>query len=405
MNVELSAERRLPRLNAALATLALCFAAAIADGYDVVSMGLAAPRMAPAIGLTRDQLGPVFSAAVLGLFIGAVGVGRLADRIGRKPCLAGALCLVAGFSLATPPCRSFESLLVVRLLAGVGFGGAMPNIIALASEQASERARARTVTIIAAGFPLGSAAASAVAAIADWRAIFWVGGLYPLLLAAAVAIALPESARFLARAPPHRSATAPGLPRALFGDGRWLTTLILWLASFAVLLVLYLLLNWLPLLLTAKGLGKGEASLVTMGFHLASATGALPLGLLMGRRRRAWSLCLWFAGLGAGLIALALAPSFAWVVPAALAVGFFVSPPALALNGLAAEAYPVVMRGSGVGASIAVGRIGAVIGPLLAGAILAAGGGAGGVLIGLTPIVAAAAIAVLLLLTRPASVD
>jgi hypothetical protein len=129
-------------------TLALCFLAILCEGIDIVSMGLAAPRMAPALGLTRDQLGPLFSASIVGLLVGAVIFGRLADRFGRKWTLVTCLVIFGFFSLATAAVRPFEALLAVRLAAGLGLGGALPNLVALAAEAVAPQSRAGLVTRI-----------------------------------------------------------------------------------------------------------------------------------------------------------------------------------------------------------------------------------------------------------------
>ena len=112
-------------------TLALCFVAVICEGLDIQSMGLAAPRMGPALHLARDQLGPLFSASIVGLLIGAVLFGRVADRIGRKLTLTLCLVIFGVFSLATAQVRGFDLLLSVRVATGLGLGGALPNLLAL----------------------------------------------------------------------------------------------------------------------------------------------------------------------------------------------------------------------------------------------------------------------------------
>src|ERR1700722_13723737 len=135
-------------------TLALCFLAILCEGFDIQSTGVAAPRMGPALGLTRDQLGPLFSASIVGLLIGAVIFGRIADRFGRKWTLVICLLVFGVFSLATAAVRPFEALLAVRLAAGLGLGGALPNLVALAAEAVAPESRAGLVTRITCGIPL-----------------------------------------------------------------------------------------------------------------------------------------------------------------------------------------------------------------------------------------------------------
>ena len=384
--------------------LALCFLGVLCEGFDIQSMGLAAPRMAPALGLTRGQLAPLFSASIVGLLIGAVIFGRLADRFGRKRTLIGCLAMFGVFSLATARVAAFEALLTVRGLAGLGLGGALPNLVALAAEAVSPGNRARLVTRVTCGLPFGGALAGIVAANLEWRDIFYLGGLVPLALAPLVAWTMPESRAFLharERSPPARG----DFVWILFGGGRATATVTLWLASFASLLSLYVMLNWLPTMMGDKGLTKPQASLVSLFFNLGAGLGVLILADLLERSRRRLTVVLWYLGLAASLIALArVGPGFLGAGAAGCATGFFVSSAPLPLYGLAPGYYGVVMRGTGVGASVAVGRLGAVVGPLLAASLLGAGAGASGVLLGLLPIAAVAGGATLALVGRAAFV-
>jgi AAHS family 3-hydroxyphenylpropionic acid transporter len=393
-------------------TLALCFLCILCEGLDIQSMGLAAPRMGPALGLAREQLGPLFSASIVGLLIGAVIFGRVADRFGRKRTLIVCLLIFGGFSLATAGVASFEALLAVRLLAGLGLGGALPNLVALAAEAVGPESRAGLVTRITCGLPLGGALCGVVAANLGWRDIFYAGGLAPLALAPLCALALPESRAFLAARLAARTRTGTLQPArsdfrwVLFGDGRAGATLLLWTASFASLLALYVLLNWLPTLLGDRGLSKPRASLVSMLFNIGAAVGVLILAGLLDRRRPRRTIIVWYLGLAASLVALAAVDSgFLADAVAGFAVGFFVSSVPLPLYGMAPCYYAVSIRGAGVGASVAVGRLGAIFGPLLAAGLLSLGVGASGVLLALLPIAAVAGGATVALVDRPRLAD
>jgi AAHS family 3-hydroxyphenylpropionic acid transporter len=363
-------------------TLALCFLAILCEGIDIVSMGLAAPRMAPALGLTRDQLGPLFSASIVGLLVGAVIFGRLADRFGRKWTLVTCLVIFGFFSLATAAVMPFEAV--------------------------APQSRAGLVTRITCGIPLGGAICGIVAVNLDWQAIFYVGGLAPLALAPIAAFALLESRTFLEE---RQSALPTAAARddfrwILFGGGRASATLLLWTASFASLLALYVLLNWLPTLLGDRGLSKPHASLVSMLFGIGGAVGVLILADLLDRRGRRRMIGLWYLGLFASLVALAGVNSgFLATALAGFAVGFFVSTVPLPLYGMAPCYYGVSIRDAGVGVSVAVGQLGAIFGPLLATALLGAGAGASGVLLALLPVTAVAGGATMALIDRPRLAD
>jgi AAHS family 3-hydroxyphenylpropionic acid transporter len=196
------------------------------------------------------------------------------------------------------------------------------------------------------------------------------------------------------------------LQRILFGDGRAGATLLLWTASFASLLALYVLLNWLPTLIGDRGLSKPHASLVSMLFGIGGAVGVLVLADLLDRRGRRRTIGLWRLGLIASLVALAVVNSgFLPTALAGFAAGFFVSTLPLPLYGMASCYYGVSMRGAGVGVSVAIGRLGAIFGPLLAAALLGAGVGASGVLLALLPITAVAGAATTALIDRPRLTD
>jgi AAHS family 3-hydroxyphenylpropionic acid transporter len=389
-------------------TLVLCFLGVLCEGLDIQSMGLAAPRMAPVLGLTRDQLGPVFSASIVGLLIGAVICGRLADRFGRKRVLVACLLVFGIFSLATAAARSFDALLLVRLIAGLGLGGALPNLVALAAEAVTPQHRAGLVTRITCGLPFGGVIAGLVAANLSWQDIFYIGGAAPLLLTPFAAFVLPESQAFLeARdVAPARAQPRDDFAAILFGDGRASATLLLWTASFASLLSLYVLLNWLPTLMGDLGLTKPAASLVSLLFNLGAAAGVLILAELLDRARPRRTIVFWYLGLAFSIVALAMVKSgFLGAAVAGFAIGFFVSSVPLPLYGLAPCYYPVSIRGAGVGSSVAVGRLGAIVGPLLAAGLLGMGAGAAGVLLALLPIEAVAGAATMALIARPRLAD
>jgi AAHS family 3-hydroxyphenylpropionic acid transporter len=389
-----------PPASRAAITIALCCLAALCEGFDIQSMGVAAPTMAPALHLSRDQLGPVFSASTVGLFFGAFLLGRVADRIGRKPTLVASLALFGTFSLATAAAPNYPALLAIRVLAGLGLGGAMPNFIALVSETVSAAQRARFVAVASSAMPFGGAASGAVAAGLDWRTIFIVGGLAPLAVAAVMALALSESRQYLA-ARAARGASKTNFAAGLFGGGRAISTVLLWTGAFATLLTLYLLLNWLPTLMAAKGISKSHASLVSVLFNVGGGLGSLCIATLFGGRRRAPTFIVWFAGLTIGVALLATAGAdLASAGGAGFVAGFFIASAPMTLFTLAPDFYDVEIRAAGVGGTVGAGRIGGILGPMLAGALLARGQDPSDVLLALLPFVALAAVAIFTLLGR-----
>src|ERR1700751_5173509 len=183
--------------------LLMCAAVLFLDGFDTQAIGYVAPALAREWGLaTRGALGPVFSAGLFGLMIGALVFGPLADRVGRKKIIIFATADFGIGAFATAFAQDVTTLLVIRFLTGLGLGGAMPNAIALTSEYNPQRRRATMVMIMFCGFSIGAALGGLLAADLiprlGWRSVFIVGGVAPLLLFPLLGWGLPESVRFLA---------------------------------------------------------------------------------------------------------------------------------------------------------------------------------------------------------------
>ncbi|MBN3839497.1 3-(3-hydroxy-phenyl)propionate transporter MhpT [Burkholderia sp. Ac-20349] len=388
-------------------TLALCFAIALLEGLDLQSVGVAAPRMAREFGLSVSQMGIAFSAGTFGLLPGAMLGGRLADRIGRKRVLIASVALFGLLSIATAQASSFAMLVVVRVLTGIGLGGAMPNLIALSSEAVEPRSRSSAVATMYCGIPFGGVIASLIGVLlagdTEWRHIFYVGGAGPLLLVPLLAMLLPESRAYLDIA--GTSAARTSVARTLFGDGRTISTLALWISYFCTLIVLYFLLNWLPSLMAARGLDREHVGFVQIAFNVGGGLGALGIGAALDRMRASRVVGGMYVGIVLSLAALAAAPGFASLAAAAFAAGMFVVGGQSVLYALAAIYYPTAMRGTGVGAAVAVGRLGSVVGPLAAATLLAAGRSAPVVIGASIPVTLVAAVAALLLIRRPRAGD
>src|SRR5215468_7716369 len=181
--------------------IVLCGLIVLLDGFDAQVMGYLAPALGPALHITRLDIGHVTSAGLVGMMIGALASGPLADRFGRRPVLLVCPLIFGAGSLLTATSSSVAMLLVFRLFTGLGMGGAMPNAIALTAEFMPKRARATAVTTMFCGFSLGSAAVGWVAASLipayGWPSVFIVGGILPVLITAFSFARLPESIRFL----------------------------------------------------------------------------------------------------------------------------------------------------------------------------------------------------------------
>jgi MFS transporter, AAHS family, 3-hydroxyphenylpropionic acid transporter len=395
----------------ALATLALCFLTAMIEGVDLQSMGIAAPALGPEFHLTRQQLGVVTAASPLGLFFGAFVGGRGADFWGRKTALLLAMTVFGAFQLSTAWAAGYWSLVVMRFLCGLGLGGAMPNLIALTAEASGGRNDILNVVVTIAGMPTGGTVASLIGFLAglqgDWRIVFYVGGIAPLLLAPVMVFALPESRMFReARAAAAQSGERPALWSALFAGKRAPATLLLWVALFFTAFMTYVLLNWLPVLMGVRGFSKTEALLIQILFNVGAAAGSVLLGWRMQRRPTRGFLLACYGGLAASLLVIALlGKDLALVAAIAATVGAFLLGAQFILYGLTPAYYSVTTRGTGSGAAVAASRLGSAVGPYAVGVLLGSGASETRVLEALLPItaIAAAAAAGLLFLRRPSN--
>ncbi|MGO9628960.1 MAG: MFS transporter [Xanthobacteraceae bacterium] len=388
-----------------------CALVSALDGIDTQSIGVAAPFIAEGLGIKIADFGPIFSAALLGATIGAATFGPLADRLGRKMLLVVAAILFGVFTILTALANSVATLYAFRLLAGLGLGGATPCFIALTSEYAPARLRATLVTVMWSAFPLGAMLGgllnSYLITQLGWRAIFYVGGIAPLLLALILAFYLPESIKFLLvrrndikavarivarlRSPRVRDGSRfvldekrlPGTSiRHLFTEGRALGTVLLWVPFFMGFGILTVAVLWTPALLRLNGISPANTAFVVAFNGLGGFIGQSTAGRLI---ERFGILAILFpafllgaaatVGLGYGAASVALAATFIGLI------GVFMGFGTGGAIALAATIYPTPIRSTGIGWGMAMGRFGQIVGPLIAGALLGAGWTAGRIML------------------------
>ncbi len=381
--------------------LLMCAAVLFLDGFDTQAIGFVAPALAKELGLTtRAALGPVFSAGLFGLMIGALVFGPLADRVGRKAIIIFSTAAFGIGALATVLAHDIPTLLVIRFLTGLGLGGAMPNTVAMTAEYNPLRRRATMVMIMFCGFSIGAALGGMLAADLiprfGWRSVFLVGGIAPLIMVPILIWRLPESVRFAATTghAPERiagllklispnAAFAPGAqfvvhePRLdcvpvlhLFREGRTAATLLLWVVFFMSLLDIYFLALWLPTVLNDLGATVSVAVLIGSMLQIGGVVGTFALGSVIDRFSfRALALVYLVA-----VFAVAAIGQFGHaVIPVSIAIfaaGFCVVGGQIAANALTAGYYPTSVRATGVGWALGIGRVGSIIGPLVAGVLI-----------------------------------
>lgn len=392
----------------AIVTVAICFLIAVIEGLDIQAAGIAAAGIREDFGLDKSQLGVFFSAGILGLLPGALVGGRVADRIGRKKVLICSTAVFALFTLFTAWVNSFHSLLAVRFLAGAGLGAAMPILITLASEAVTPQNRGRAVGLMYCGMPVGAAILSLIATTdfgANWKNVFYLGGLLPIIVIPLMMWLLPESKEYLKTKELAENATAAeaapqGSFKDLFNTENRTRTFCIWVSYFFTLMVVYIMLSWLPSLFTELGFTRKDGATAQFYFMVSATIGTIILGMLTDRWKKAYVIVLMYGGILAGLFALNGAGSLTQMYLASALVGAFVIGCQGVLYAFGGIVYPTEVRGTGVGVGSAVGRIGAMLGPAIAGQLLAAGFGAAGVISAAIPCIIISAIFMLLLVRR-----
>lgn len=381
----------------------LCGLCLIMDGFDVQAMGYVAPALTRDWHIPNAMLGPVFSSALVGVLVGSLLLSMVADRIGRRPVLLGAAFLFSALTILTARVNTIGQLLTVRFVAGVFLGSLMPNAMALVGEYSPRRIRITVMMIVATGFTAGAAIGGFISAwlipAFGWRAVFYFGGSIPFVLSILMFFFLPESLQFLALhgGDPRRignwlkridpTAPAPasntqyivleqkqkGVPMVtLFREGRGLGTVLLWVINFMNLLNLYFLASWLPTVVRDAGYSTSQAVLVGTTLQVAGTIGAVALGWFVHR----WGfVAVLVPGFACACVSIALIgqPGFtlALIFLAVFVAGFFVVGGQSAVNALAATYYPTDLRSTGIGSGLGVGRIGAIVGPVVGGEMMA----------------------------------
>jgi AAHS family 4-hydroxybenzoate transporter-like MFS transporter len=384
-------------------TFALCLLCLVMDGFDVQALGYTAPSIIGEWGVPGSSLGPVFAAGNFGVLIGALFFSMLADRIGRRPVLIFATLFFAVMTILTARATSIPQLLTLRLVAGIGLGTIIPNASALVAEYSPLRLRATMIMIVGVGFTAGAAIGGFIAAALipsyGWQSVFYFGGAIPLVLAIAMAVSMPESLQLMVlrnksraklaawanRIDPTAGATETshfivheqgkkGVPVLhLFREGRAAATLLFWVVNFMNLLNLYALASWLPTVVSGAGYSTQTAVLVGTILQVGGTIGTFGLAWMVARGGfvRVMSATFLIAAISIAAIGQPVL-SLPMIFVVVFIAGWCVVGSQPGLNALSGAFYPTAVRSTGVGAGLGVGRIGAIVGPVIGGMFMAA---------------------------------
>jgi AAHS family 4-hydroxybenzoate transporter-like MFS transporter len=397
----------------AVRVMLLCLGALILDGFDIQAVAFAAPALASDWGIERGMLGPVLAAGLVGMGLGALAFGWLGDRWGRRTALIAGTVLFALASLACAASDSVTELVVWRFVTGLGLGAPLPIATAMMSEFAPGKWRHLAVGVAVIGIPLGGLAGAAIAQDIvprlGWQSIFVLGAVLPLGYAVLLAVALPESPKYLARDPARGSALAALLNRItgapqFRGDEQFYVpeppaargsvaallappfrgpTLVLWVLFLTNIFVVYAFFNWLPTVLVGAGLPLGRAIQGAVAFNLGGVAGSLAAASSVGRFGSrpivgAFALGSVLATLGVARFAAAEFVHGSGLTTAIVLAGACLNGVQIGLYVLAAHVYPTAIRATGVGAAGAMARVGGILNAVVGAAMLSAGFGGPG---------------------------
>lgn len=398
----LIAEHPMSRLQ--IAAIAVTVGLNALDGFDVLSISFASPGIAKEWGIDRAALGIVLSMELIGMAIGSVLLGGLADRIGRRPTILGCLVLMSTGMFMATTAGGVIDLSVWRVLTGLGIGGVLAAINAVAAEFSNARSKNLCLALMVIGYPLGAVIGGSISALllkgGDWRVVFEFGAIVTVLFIPLVWFLVPESVTFLAeRRPPGalerinatlaRFGRAPieamGEPAAsaanrsiadILKPGLMGTTLLVTIAYFAHVVSFYFILKWVPKIVTDMGFEPSAAAGVLVWANVGGATGGAIFGLLAQRLGlkpltvvTLLASSVMVVAFGAGQTSLAGLALIAGIT------GLFTNSGIVGLYSIFAHAFPTHVRATGTGFAIGVGRGGAALAPMLAGFLFQAGYG------------------------------
>jgi MFS transporter, AAHS family, 4-hydroxybenzoate transporter len=371
---------------------------ALFDGYDIAAIALAAPHLVADWHVPRSALGPVLASSLAGILVGSMFFGWIGDRFGRKNALVGSLLLFGIFTWAAAYATNLNQMTWLRLVAGLGIGGVIPNMIAVNIESAPRKSRA-TLGLIATGLvPLGGALPGFVSATLvpshGWPILFLIGGITPVVIAILAYFLMPESIKYMSIHEPSRAKLtrlleriAPGYrvpegarfviederqtpsrnPKYLFSDGLAVITPLLWLLFALNLMGYFFLLSWTPTLLTAAKLPPATAALTSASLQVGGTVGTLLLlGWINRHQFKAIAILLLVAVPVVGSIGvIGVGGSQGALLAASFLAGFCVLGVQSGINVCGALVYPTSLRALGSGWELGIGRVGSIVGPLL----------------------------------------
>ena len=378
-------------------TVFLCFWVAFFEGFDLQAPGIAAKGIAATFGLDQVQMGYVFSLGVFGMLFGAFFGGRVADFLGQKKVLMLSIAIFGVFFSISAVAPNVEVLYLARFFTGLGLGAAMPTMISVVGDEATEANRGKLNSLMYCGLPVGAIFVAGLAIYfkdIPWQTLFLIGGITPLVLIPFMAFILKDKPKPVALSAQTDATPVPAMIEVLFQQQKFKQTLPLWVSFFFTLMVNYILISWLPNLLMEQGLEKQQAFLVMLVFQVGAVIGTLGFGYLLDRLKLWQMAAIIYTGLFIAILLLFTSKVATVLIIAGVLGGIFSTGGQSILYGISPIFYSGSGKVTGVGSAISLGRLGAMTGPLLTGKILALGLGTTGILLASAPGIVLSAIAV-----------
>lgn len=361
----------------------LCWTAVALEGFDLVVVGVVMPVLLrdPTWDLDPAGASVIVTAGLLGVMVGALSVGPVTDVAGRRRTM---ITTVAGFSVLTLACAfapNPEVFGVLRFLAGLGLGGVLPVALALVAEYAPTGRGSSATTVMMTGYHVGAVLTALLGILLigpfGWPAMFVAGTVPALVLVPLLVLRLPESAEYLERRAgtrdPSRRVERRNPVAILFRTGFARPTIAFWISSFMGLLLVYGLNTWLPEIMRSAGYPLGAALALLLVLNVGAVLGLLLAGTVANRVGVRPATIAWFAAATLFLAVLSIRLPGVGVYVTVLLAGVFVFSSQVLVYAYVAQLYPAEGRGTALGTASGVGRLGAIVGPLLGGALLQAG--------------------------------
>lgn len=379
--------------------IAVCMLINMLDGFDVLVVAFTAASIAADWDLSATAIGYLLSAGLVGMTIGSLVLGPLADRFGRRPLVLACLVVITVGMLLSAFTQNVGQLTATRLLTGLGIGGMLPSLNTIVAEYSSLRWRSFSVSVLQAGYPVGATLGGVIAAIIiaqyGWRSVYALAGLASALMVLVVWRALPESLDFLVTRQPINAldkinellrklgrVSISAMPDLANKDGKKKTgyadllatpsliktSVLLSVAFFIVMFSFYFVLSWTPKILVDAGMSTSQGISGGVLLNMGGIVGSLLLGYVSSRLDISKLIAVYMVLSAALMAVFANVSSFDITLQMlALALGFFIFGSMVGLYALAPHLYPVQSRSAGLSIAIGIGRIGGVTSPLLAG--------------------------------------